>query len=155
MFKFYIGIFMAMFIGGSVTFGIYYYNTTQKKIETLTIQNSQLSTAVDRNEQTINTLTSDIETIRQERNLLDQQFRRAQEQVQNLEDKLSEHDLEFLASQKPELVENIINNSTNDANRCFEILSGSPLTLEEIDATKPSEINTSCPTIANPNYTTN
>jgi predicted nuclease with TOPRIM domain len=155
MFKFYIGIFMAMFIGGSVTFGIYYYNTTQKKIETLTIQNSQLSTAVDRNEQTINTLTSDIETIRQERNLLDQQFRRAQEQVQNLEDKLSEHDLEFLASQKPELVENIINNSTNDANRCFEILSGSPLTLEEIDAAKPSEINTSCPTIANPNYTTN
>ena len=57
--------------------------------------------------------------------------------------------------QKPNLVENIINNATDDVNRCFEILSGSPLTLEEIDATKQSEINASCPAIANPNYNPN
>lgn len=162
MFKFYIGIFMAMFVGGSITFGIYYYNSNQNKIQSLqnkiqslSIQNTQLSTAVDNNEKTINTLTTDIETIRKERTLLDQQFKIAQEQVQVLQNKLAEHDLQFLARQKPNLVENIINNSTNDINRCFEILSGSPLTLEEIDAIKPSEINTSCPTIANPNYATN
>lgn len=155
MFKFYIGIFVAMFIGGSITFALYYYNSTQKKIQTLTVENTQLHTAVDRNEQTINTLTSDIETIRQERNILDQQFRLAQQQVQILQQKLSDHDLEFLAMQKPNLVENIINNATDDVNRCFEILSGSPLTLEEIDATKQSEINASCPAIANPNYNPN
>jgi len=155
MFKFYIGIFVAMFIGGSITFALYYYNSTQKKIQTLTVENTQLHTAVDRNEQTINTLTTDIETIRQERNILDQQFRLAQQQVQILQQKLSDHDLEFLAMQKPNLVENIINNATDDVNRCFEILSGSPLTLEEIDATKQSEINASCPAIANPNYNPN
>ena len=36
--------------------------------------------------------------------------------------------------------------------RCVEISSGSPLTESEINATKKSEINRECPSIANPNY---
>ena len=40
----------------------------------------------------------------------------------------------------------------NAANRCIEIASGAELTEAEKNATKKSEINTECPSIANPNY---
>ena len=36
--------------------------------------------------------------------------------------------------------------------KAVEIAGGSPLTEKEINATKKSEINTECPSIANPNY---
>lgn len=155
MIRFYFGIIIAIFIGSSIVFAYYYYNSTQIKIQTLTVENTLLRSAVEKNEKTIDTLITDIESIRVERGILDNQFKVAQAQVELLRDKLSEHDLEYLASKKPQLVENIVNDSTNDVNRCFEILSGSPLTLEEIDATKQSNINTSCPSIANPNYIPN
>ena len=66
--------------------------------------------------------------------------------------KYEEHEIGALAQAKPALVEKIVDNATQDVLRCFEIESGSPLTQEEINATRPSEINTSCPDIANPNY---
>ena len=40
----------------------------------------------------------------------------------------------------------------DNANRCMEIASGSPLTEEELAATKKSQTNTECPRLANPNY---
>ena len=44
------------------------------------------------------------------------------------------------------------NKGSDRATRCVEIAGGSPLTESEINATKKSEINTECPSIANPNY---
>ena len=57
-----------------------------------------------------------------------------------------------LANEKPKLVEKLINKGSIRAGRCIEIAGGSPLTEKEINATKKSEINTECPSIANPNY---
>ena len=57
-----------------------------------------------------------------------------------------------LAVEKPKLVEKLINRGSVRAGRCIEIAGGSPLTEKEIKATKKSEINTECPSIANPNY---
>ena len=57
-----------------------------------------------------------------------------------------------LAMEKYGLVEKIINKGSDRATRCVEIAGGSPLTEKEINATKKSEINTECPSIANPNY---
>ena len=61
-------------------------------------------------------------------------------------------DVGLLAIEKTEAVERITNSASDKANRCIEIASGSPLTEKEINATKKSEINTECPSIANPNY---
>jgi hypothetical protein len=72
--------------------------------------------------------------------------------VRELEIKLADHELSYLATNKPKLVERVINNGTDDVLRCFEILSGKELTEEEINATKRSQINSSCSDIANPNY---
>ena len=57
-----------------------------------------------------------------------------------------------LAKEKPKLVEKLINKGSIRAGRCIEIAGGSPLTEKELLATKKSEINTECPSIANPNY---
>ncbi len=59
---------------------------------------------------------------------------------------------EPLALEKPKLIEKIVNRGSERATRCVEIAGGSPLTEKELLATKKSEINTECPSIANPNY---
>ena len=69
--------------------------------------------------------------------------------------KLKEHDLAFLAENKPGLVEKVIDKGSKDMLRCLEIVSGSPLTEEELNVTKKSKANTQCPDIANPNYIPN
>ena len=57
-----------------------------------------------------------------------------------------------LAIQRTESIERITNGASALATRCIEIASGSPLTEAELNATKKSEINSECPSIANPNY---
>ena len=61
-------------------------------------------------------------------------------------------DVGKLAIAKTKSVERITNGASALAMRCVEIASGSPLTEAEKNATKKSEINTECPSIANPNY---
>jgi len=61
-------------------------------------------------------------------------------------------DVGALALKKAKIMEKVINKGTANANRCFEIATGSPLTEKEKNATKKSQINPECPSIANPNY---
>ena len=61
-------------------------------------------------------------------------------------------DVGLLAIQKTKAIERITNAASDKANRCIEIASGAELTEAEKNATKKSEINTECPSIANPNY---
>ena len=56
------------------------------------------------------------------------------------------------AIQKTKAIERIINKGSIAATRCIEIASGAPLTEKEKNATKKSEINPECPSIANPSY---
>tara|TARA_Y100000401_G_scaffold13537_1_gene9208 strand:- start:860 stop:1330 length:471 start_codon:yes stop_codon:yes gene_type:complete len=61
-------------------------------------------------------------------------------------------DVGKLAIAKTESIERITNGASALAMRCVEIASGAPLTEKEKNATKKSEINSECPSIANPNY---
>mgnify|MGYP007063384526 FL=1 len=83
------------------------------------------------------------------------------ELVANLKKDLDDLDKRFnkkgrdfgkLAIEKTKTIQRIINGASDKAIRCVEIAGGSPLTEEEINATKKSEINRECPSIANPNY---
>ena len=80
------------------------------------------------------------------------EFAIAKGRVSKLEEKLSEHEIGNLAQKKPKLIEKIIDKGTADVLRCYEILTGSPLTDEEIAVTKKSKANTTCSDVANPNY---
>ena len=57
-----------------------------------------------------------------------------------------------LAIEKTKAIERITNNGSKNAARCIEIASGAELTEKETNATKKSEINPECPSIANPSY---
>ena len=63
-------------------------------------------------------------------------------EVKGLNDKLNvkasgqSRDLGDLARAKPQIVQGIINRATDDVNRCFEILTGSPV--------KEGEVNNEC-----------
>ena len=61
-------------------------------------------------------------------------------------------DVGKLAIAKTESIERITNGASALATRCIEIASGAELTEKEKNATKKSEINRECPSIANPNY---
>ena len=83
------------------------------------------------------------------------------ELVSNLKKDLDELDKRFskkqrdlgkLAIDRTDAVQRVINKASESAKRCVEIASGSPLTESEIKATKKSEANSECPSIANPNY---
>jgi hypothetical protein len=62
------------------------------------------------------------------------------------------HRLGHPIKQKFFSIERVINKGSDNATRCIEIASGSPLTEKEKNATKKSEINPECPSIANPAY---
>lgn len=144
-------------IGGAIimaiAFGAWkYYVYTQDQIQTYRTNAALAEQAQQQTETVLKEVQANIERMRTEFSITQQKFQDASKRVQILEQKLSEHDLGFLAESKPSLVEIIIDKATQDVLRCFEIESGSPLTQEEINATKPSQINNSCPDVANPNY---
>jgi len=61
-------------------------------------------------------------------------------------------DLGKVAIERTGAIERIVNKATEKAARCIELASGATHTEEELKATKKSEVNTECPSIANPNY---
>ena len=63
-----------------------------------------------------------------------------------------DRDIGKLAIDRTGAIERVINKGADNATRCIEIASGSPLTEKEKNATKKSEINPECPSIANPSY---
>jgi hypothetical protein len=89
--------------------------------------------------------------IQQANNILRRETDRLDKEKANLAKKLGRHQLDILAENKPGLVTRVINKAGRNALRCFEVITGAPLTPKEEEASKPSQYNAECPTI-HPNY---
>ena len=100
-----------------------YYTDTQLTITTLTANNARLEQAVELNEQTVNTLQANYNRVVEENKRVTEEFSQSRTQVDELQKKLAEHDIGFLAQEKPGLIETIINNATDDVFSEFEELS--------------------------------
>ena len=87
------------------------------------------------------------EEIQSANNALRAETSRLNSEKDNLAKKLGKHELDILAQNKPGLVSRVINRASDNALRCFEVLTGSPLTQDEIQSEKPSLYNRDCPTI--------
>ena len=81
-----------------------------------------------------------IQTFKQDLNELDKRFNK------------KKRDVGKLAIARTEAIERIINKGAENAQRCVELASGAEHTEEELKATKRSEINPECPSLANPSY---
>jgi hypothetical protein len=103
-------------------------------------------------------MRADQEKIKQLNNELNTTIKLQNKDMENLKDRFSvgadgqKRDFGKTAASKPASLERAVNRGTVNALRCLEIASGSPLTDAEKNATKPSEINRECPSLANPNY---
>ena len=81
-----------------------------------------------------------IQTFKQDLDELDKRFNKGK------------RDVGKLAIDRTKAVERIINKGADNAKRCVELASGAERTEAELKATKKSEINPECPSLANPNY---
>ena len=139
---------------GAVGFGAWkYYQYTQEQIRIYAVNAATAELAQQQAEAAVESLKRDMVEIQAQFTKVTSQFEVAKGRVDALEDKLSEHEIGDLAQKKPKLIEKIIDKGTQDVLRCYEILTGSPLTEKEIAATKKSQANTTCSDVANPNYT--
>ena len=128
----------------------WYYQDSQARIQTLSENNAKLETAVEMNEQTIDSLEQSFRESREELRRVNEEFAAIRRQNDVLAEKLERHDLGVLGNAKPGLVERIVDSATSDANRCFELLSGAELTEEEQNAETGQAFNSECPWLFEP-----
>ena len=144
-------IFTLVMGGGG--YGAYaWISKLQKDNQILQVNQSKLEGAVAGQEAAIKKHVADAASIQAANADLVTQKAALEKDRNNLTKKLGRHELDILAANKPGLVVKIINRASKNEMRCYEIASGSPLTEEELAATKKSQTNGECPGSANPNY---
>lgn len=127
--------------------GSWYYSDTQERLAILQENNSILQTSLDQTTKAKEKLERDIVNANQQIAQVNKEFAEIRSQNTLLANKLEKHNLGVLASRKPGLVERVINNATDKASRCFELLSGAELTEQEKNAENGKAFNSECPWI--------
>ena len=118
----------------------------------------KMTEAVEKQQEAIAQMQAEQQKIKELNNELNTTIKLQNKDMENLKDRFStgangeKRDFGKAAAKKPASLERAVNRGTVNALRCLEIASGSPLTEAEKNATKPSEINRECPSLANPNY---
>ena len=139
--------------------GLMYVKHLQSENEILKLNNEKLEGAVAEQKKVIEQQLKDIAQIRDINKQLQENNEKLQGDLNAANEKFNKvnasgerRDIGNLAVAKPKSIQIIESRREKQRARCFEIAQGSPLTEEELNATKKSEINAECPNIANPNY---
>ena len=141
---------MIIGIGGALT----YVFKLRADNAVLKANNLVLEQSVESQKMVIEQQKKDFETILETNKKLTTLSNNLQQELNDLDKRFTKGDRDIgkTAIAKDKVIQRIINKASAAALRCVEISSGSPLTEKEITATKKSEINRECPSIANPNY---
>ena len=139
--------------------GFVYVKTLKSDLAISEANNAKLVESVESQKAVIEQQAKDFKSIlaankelEEKNRVLQKEFAALDERFNKINGKGEVRDIGKLAVEKDKLVERVINNASNKAMRCVEIAMGSPLTEKEKNATKKSEINAECPSLANPNY---
>ena len=146
---FFIGLMVTALAGGG-----YYVMKLQKDNEILKANAIKLESAISDQKTLIENQKKDFEAILTANKEMNELIGKLKTDFADLDKRFNKknRDVGLLAIERTKSIQRITNVASVKANRCIEIASGSPLTEKEINATKKSEINTECPSIANPNY---
>lgn len=145
-------------IVGGIAGSIYYFSNLQADLAVSRENVKKLEKSVTDQQEAMETLRREQQTIKDINAELRLQNKLQDRDMENLRDRFSrsasgeKRDFGKTAAAKPLSVERAVNRATAAVQRCLEIASGAPLTEAEKTATKPSEINKECPSIANPAY---
>ena len=114
----------------------------------------KLESAISEQKQVIENQKKDFEEILAANKKINELINNLKKDLDDLDKRFTKKDRDIgkLAIERTKVIERIINKGSENAKRCIEIASGSPLTEEEKNATKKSEINPECPSLANPAY---
>ena len=139
--------------------GFMYVKNLKADLATSEANNMKLEQSVESQKAVITQMKADFKAITEINEKIEKQNKSLKAEFAALDKKFNKingkgevRDVGDLATKRPSSVEKIINKGTQNAMRCQEIAMGSPLTEKEKNATKKSEINSECPSIANPNY---
>ena len=114
----------------------------------------QLEESINEQKSLLENQKKDFEQIMAANQKMNKLVANLQKDLETLDKKFNKGSRDFgkLAIERTKVIEKVMNNASKNAMRCLEIASGAELTEKEINATKKSEINPECPSIANPNY---
>ena len=146
---FFIGLIVTALAGGG-----FYVMKLQKDNAILKANAIKMESAIADQKQLIENQKKDFQAILTANNEMNELVNNLKKDLDDLDNRFNKDGRDFgkLAIEKTETIQRIINGASDKVLRCVEIAGGAPLTEEEISATKKSEINRECPSIANPNY---
>ena len=146
---FFIGIIITSLLGAGA-----YVMKLQRDNVVLKENAVKLESAISEQKQVIENQKKDFAEILEANKKINELVNNLKKDLDDLDKRFNkgERDIGKLAIERTKVIERIINKGSENAKRCIEIASGSPLTEQEKNATKKSEINPECPSIANPSY---
>ena len=146
---FFVGILASAVIGAGV-----YVMKLQKDNAILKENAVKLESAISEQKALVEKQQKDFKEILQANAEMNELVNTLKKDLDDLDKRFSKKDRDFgkLAIDRTKVIEKIMNKGGDNAARCLEIASGSPLTEDEINATRKSQINNECPDLANPNY---
>ena len=139
--------------------GVIYVKNLKADLATSEANNAKLETSINEQKAVIEQQAEDFKAILEANKKLEETNRTLTAEYNALDKRFNKingkgevRDIGKLAEERAKSVERIINNASDKAMRCAEIAMGAPLTEKEKNATLKSEINSECPSIANPKY---
>ena len=146
---FFIGIIISVLLGAGA------YVMKLQRDNTILKENAvKLESAISEQKQVIENQKKDFEEILAANKKINELVNNLKKDLDDLDKRFNKGDRDIgkLAIERTPAIERVINKGADNATRCIEIASGSPLTEQEKNATKKSEINPECPSLANPKY---
>ena len=149
-----IRLFLIGIVATAIAGGGFYVVKLQKDNAILKANAIKMESAITEQKQLIENQKKDFQAILTANNEMNELVNNLKKDLDDLDNRFNKGGRDFgkLAIEKTETIQRIINGASDKVLRCVEIAGGAPLTKEEINATKKSEINKECPSIANPNY---
>ena len=146
---FFIGIIISALLGAGA-----YVMKLQRDNAILKENAIKLESAVSEQKQVIENQKKDFAEILEANKKINDLVNTLKKDLEDLDKRFTKKDRDIgkLAIEKTKVLEKIVNKGSENAKRCIEIASGSPLNDKELNATKKSEINPECPSLANPKY---
>ena len=146
---FFIGLLISAVIGAGA-----YVMKLQRDNVILKENAVKLESAISEQKQVIENQKKDFAEILEANKKINELVNNLKKDLDDLDKRFNKGDRDIgkLAIERTPAIERVINKGADNATRCIEIASGSPLTEQEKNATKKSEINPECPSIANPSY---
>ena len=121
---------------------------------TLKANQIELERGIEEQNKVLEQQKADFEAIMESNKKLNELIGTFKKDLEDLDKRFTKknRDIGKLAIERTKAIERIINKGSANAQRCVELASGAEHTEDELKATKKSEINPECPSLANPNY---